>query len=224
MRDKMLAVLSFSLREGSLQLSDTSGEYSFLGPELITEMRFSELLFKLDYRPRMKFLKLDTSLHSITVVDHLHPDSLFPILVQPKGSSVGSVCLWSQLLCHVILTPVSWFNWLYILEAVQYHRCTWCPHTTQGLTDYQLHSGTPSQPSSCYVSIHLVFLIVYLVILRNCSDILDHICCIVSCILLANIPCMSGQNVWTCQSKMFAVDMSQYFCYTALMSTHCHWT
>ena len=91
----MLAVLSFSLREGSLQLSDTSGDYSYLGPELIIEMRFSELLFKLDYRPRMKFLKVDTSLHSITVVDHLHPDSLFPILVQPKGSSVGStnVCL-----------------------------------------------------------------------------------------------------------------------------------
>ena len=87
----MLAVLSFTLREGSLQLSDTSGEFSFLGPELITELRFSELLFKLDYRPKMKFFKLDASLHSVTMVDHLHPDSLFPTLVQPKGSSVSIV-------------------------------------------------------------------------------------------------------------------------------------
>jgi len=91
MRDRMLAVMSFSLREGSLQLSDTSGEFSILGPELITEICFSNLLFKLDYRPKMKFFKLDASLHSITMVDHLHPDSLFPTLVQPKGSTVCNV-------------------------------------------------------------------------------------------------------------------------------------
>lgn len=89
----MLAVMSFSLQEGSLQLSDTSGEFSIFGPELITEICFSDLLFKLDYRPRMKFFKLDTSLHSITMVDHLHPDSLFPTLVQPKGSTVCNVYL-----------------------------------------------------------------------------------------------------------------------------------
>jgi len=97
MRDRKLAVLSFTLREGSLQLSDTSGEFSLLGPELITEICFSELLFKLDYRPKMKFFKLDASLHSITMVDHLHPDSLFPTLIQPKGSSVSIVYMQHRL-------------------------------------------------------------------------------------------------------------------------------
>ena len=88
MRDRKLAVLSFTLREGSLQLSDTSGEFSLLSPELITEICFSELL---DYRPKIEFFKLDASLHSIVMTDHLHPDSLFPTLVQPKGSSVSTV-------------------------------------------------------------------------------------------------------------------------------------
>ena len=118
MRDRMLAVISFSLREGSLQLSDTSGEFSFLGPELITEICFSELLFKLDYRPKMKFFKLDTSLHSIIMVDHLHPDSLFPTLVQPKGSLVGS---YVALVCYSFcddLTPVGRNDRFHILETI----------------------------------------------------------------------------------------------------------
>jgi len=88
MRDRKLAILSFNLREGSLQLLGTSGDYCSLGPEPITELCFSEVQFGIDYRPRMKYIKLDTSLHSVTMVDHLHPDSLFPTLVQPKGARV----------------------------------------------------------------------------------------------------------------------------------------
>ncbi len=90
LRDRIFLTMNFSLVGGSFQLVTTPSSLadSFFGPEPLVEMAFKSLNFSIDLRPRLKYGSCDLSLGSLTVTDHSHSDSLFPILVQPKGSKV----------------------------------------------------------------------------------------------------------------------------------------
>lgn len=94
LRDRIFLSLSFSLTGGSLELVTTPTSMlssSFFGPEPLVEMAFKSLCFSVDLRPRLKYAAFDLSLGSLTVIDHFHSESPFPILVQPKGSKVSWV-------------------------------------------------------------------------------------------------------------------------------------
>lgn len=86
LRDRIFLTLSFSLTGGSFQLvtTPTSLADSFFGPEPLIELTFESLCFSADLRPRLKYSSFELSLGGVTVRDHSHNDSLFPVLVQPK--------------------------------------------------------------------------------------------------------------------------------------------
>lgn len=90
LRDRIFLTLSFSLTGGSFQLvtTPTSLSQSFYGPEPLLEMTFRSLCFSADLRPRLKYGSFDLSLGGITVTDHTHPNTAFPVLVCPKHSEV----------------------------------------------------------------------------------------------------------------------------------------
>jgi len=92
-RDRIFLTLSFSLSGGSLQLLTTPDniEASMFGPEPLIELGFSSLCCSIDLRPRLRYATLDLSLGGLSVRDHTDPDSLFPMLVQPKGVQVESI-------------------------------------------------------------------------------------------------------------------------------------
>ena len=90
LRDRIFLTLNCSLTGGSFQLvrSSSSMTESFFGPEPLVEMSFKSLCFSTDIRPRLKYGSFEVSLGSLTVIDHFHSDSLFPVLVQPKDAKV----------------------------------------------------------------------------------------------------------------------------------------
>lgn len=90
LRDRIFLTLSFSLTGGSFQLvtTPTSLADSFFGPEPLVEMTFKSLCFSADLRPRLKYGSCDLSLGSIMLMDHSHPDTRFPVLIQPKEFKV----------------------------------------------------------------------------------------------------------------------------------------
>ena len=92
LRDRIFLTLSFSLTGGSFQLVTTpqSMTDSFFGPEPLVELRFHSLRFSADLRPRLHYASLDLSLGSLSIEDHSDSDSLFPILVKPKGAESTS--------------------------------------------------------------------------------------------------------------------------------------
>ncbi len=91
-RDRIFLTLSFTLSGGSLKLltTPTPPTISFFGPEPLLELGFSSLCCSVDLRPRLRYAMLDLSLGSLSVQDHTDPESLFPVLVNPKG---GEVCV-----------------------------------------------------------------------------------------------------------------------------------
>ena len=97
-RDRIFLTLSFTLSGGSLQLltTPTPPTISFFGPEPLLELGFSSLCCSVDLRPRLRYAMLDLSLGSLLVQDHTDPESLFPVLVHPKG---GEVCVWCVGVC-----------------------------------------------------------------------------------------------------------------------------
>lgn len=89
LRDRILLTLSFSLGQGSFQLVTTpSSPTSFLGPKPLVELGFKSLCCAADIRPKLHYASYDISLGSLTVHDHSDQDSLFAVLVQPKGAEV----------------------------------------------------------------------------------------------------------------------------------------
>ena len=109
-RDRIFLTLSFSLTGGSFQLvsTPTSLTDSFLGPEPLVELAFSSLCCSVDLRPKLRYATFDLSLGSLSVQDHTDPDSLFPVLVQPKGFEVWcGVCVCVCVcVCMCVLTVV----------------------------------------------------------------------------------------------------------------------
>ena len=90
LRDRIFLTLAFSLGGGSFQLATMplSQDASCLGPEPLVEFRFESLRAAADIRPRLRYASYDISLGSLTVRDHIDSESLFPVLVQPKGAKV----------------------------------------------------------------------------------------------------------------------------------------
>ena len=92
LRDRIFLTLEFSLRKGSFQLVTTpTSQTAFLGPELLIELGFNSLGCAVDLRPRLRYACFDLSLGSLSVQDHTNEESLFPVLVQPKGAEVGGL-------------------------------------------------------------------------------------------------------------------------------------
>ena len=91
LRDRIFLTLNVSLAGGSFQLVTTPTDMtdSFYGPQPLLEMTFKSLCFSADLRPRLKYGSFDLSLGSIMVRDHTHPDTIFPVLVQPKDTKVS---------------------------------------------------------------------------------------------------------------------------------------
>ena len=105
-RDRILLTLTFSLGRGSFQLVNAShSQSSFLGPEPLIELGFASLRCAADFRPKLRYASFDLSLGSLMVQDHLDNESLFPVLVQPKGGEVRFQC--------DTLMPISLFVTLY---------------------------------------------------------------------------------------------------------------
>lgn len=94
LRDRIFLTLSVSLTGGSFQLvtTPTNMTESFYGPEPLLEMTFKSLCFSADLRPRLKYGSFDLSLGSVMMRDHSHPDTAFPVLVQPKDTKVSWGC------------------------------------------------------------------------------------------------------------------------------------
>ena len=92
LRDRILLHLSFSLGKGSFTVvtssSSSSSPPSWLGPEPLVGLEFSSLCCSLDLRPRVRYVSFDLSLGGLFVEDHVDPQSLFPVLVKPKGAEV----------------------------------------------------------------------------------------------------------------------------------------
>ena len=89
LRDRTLLELSFTLMRGSFKLvatPDSPGD--FFGPRPLIELSFRALCFSADLRPRTRSATFDLSLGSLCAVDLMDSESLFPVLVQPKGAKV----------------------------------------------------------------------------------------------------------------------------------------
>ena len=89
-RDRILLTLTFFLGRGSFQLVNASrSQSSFLGPEPLVELGFASLRCAAEFRPKLRYASFDISLGSLMVQDHVDSESLFPVLVQPKGGKVS---------------------------------------------------------------------------------------------------------------------------------------
>ena len=92
-RDNTLLQLTFTLREGSLTLlsspsSSSSPSLLALGPECLASLSFSSLCCSLDLRPRVRRVTFDLSLGGLTLEDDCDAQTVFPVLVKPKGDEV----------------------------------------------------------------------------------------------------------------------------------------
>ena len=95
LRDSILLHLSFSLGKGSFTIhtspsssSPTSPPLSVLGPEPLVGLVFSSLCCSLHLRPRVHYASFELSLGGLTIEDHVDSQTLFPVLVKPKGAEV----------------------------------------------------------------------------------------------------------------------------------------
>ena len=116
LRDRIFLTLSFSLNGGSLQILSVPKNLSesIYGPEPLLELGFSSLCCSVDLRPRLRYATVDLSLGSLSVLDHTDSDSLFPVLVQPKGVEVCvCVCEWVGVtVCACVYVHVCVCMWL----------------------------------------------------------------------------------------------------------------
>ena len=99
LRDRIFAVVSFSLERGVIQLVPSGTPHSALGQEPILELVVSDLFSHVDYRPRLRYSQYELSLGSVCVQDHMldQLESPFHVLVKPKElttvSKLFCVCL-----------------------------------------------------------------------------------------------------------------------------------
>ena len=86
LRDRIFAVVSFSLERGVIQLVPSGTPHSALGQEPILELVVSDLFSHVDYRPRLRYSQYELSLGSVCVQDYMldQLESPFHVLVKPK--------------------------------------------------------------------------------------------------------------------------------------------
>ena len=89
-KDSLLLRLSFTLSRGSLSLLSTPSPNSppSLGPEPLLSLSFSSLCASLDLRPKVRGATFDLSLGGLSLSDDADCDSVFHVLVGPKGEEV----------------------------------------------------------------------------------------------------------------------------------------
>eukprot|EP00731_Ephydatia_muelleri_P014885 Em0008g605a len=85
MRDRILATVSFRLKQGSFELVRSSLTDGVLDADSLLELRFDSLCCSADIRPRLRYSYYNLSLGSLVVSDPLsQEDCAFGFLIQPK--------------------------------------------------------------------------------------------------------------------------------------------